>query len=360
MERPTRRRSCRPANGEMERGQETRCSLAATEQPNTGADGEMWEVLKSTKKVSERSRFVRVDQEALVRFAKRLSQESMALPGWDTLHHFFDGSEKTVMYFLVLDSVNFCFWAPSGLRRWETEWDSRKLSGYNGLASTLKQAVELGIPITEADYLAELTQGQLRRVLDGTGELQLMAQRVQILNEVGHLLLREYGGRAAALVEAAEGSALGLVRLLADKLTSFRDTATYLDAEIFFYKRAQVFVADLHGAFAGRAWGRFNDIDQLTAFSDYKLPQVLRRLGILQYKPELAQKVDQEVHLEPSSPEEVEIRANTIWAVELIRRELEQMGKRLRAFEIDWILWNLGQGMEFRVKPYHRTLTIYY
>jgi hypothetical protein len=320
----------------------------------------MWEVLKSTKKVLERSRFVHVDQEALVCFAERLSQESMAVPGWDTLHHFFDGSERTVMYFLVLDSVNFCFWAPSGRRRWEKKWGSRRLSGYNGLASTLKEAVELGIPVTEADYLAELTEGQLRRILGGTGELQLMGERAQILNEVGRFLLREYGGRAAALVEAAEGSAQGVVRLLADKLTSFGDRATYLDAEVFFYKRAQVFVADLHGAFANRAWGRFNDVDQLTAFSDYKLPQVLRNLGIFQYTPELARKVDHHVLLTAGGLEEVEIRANTIWAVELIRQELEQMGKRLKAFEIDWILWNLGQEAVFQKKPYHRTLTIFY
>ncbi len=347
-------------NSTTERVQVTHCRLAATEEPNTGADREMWEVLESIKKVSEISHFVRVDREALIRFAERLSQESIAVPSWDSLHHFFDGSEKTVSYFLALDSLNFCFWAPSGMPRWETEYDSKRLSGYHGLAAALKRAVESGMPVTRAEYLARLSLGQLKDILGGVGKLQLMEQRVQILNEVGRVLLREYGGRAAALVEAADGSALELVGLLADKLTSFRDRATYLDAEVFFYKRAQVFVADLHGAFAGRAWGRFNDIDQLTAFSDYKLPQVLRDLGIFQYKPKLARKVDHHVLLTAGCPEEVEIRANTIWAVELIRQELERMGKALRAFEIDWILWNLGQHGEFKVKPYHRTLTIFY
>jgi hypothetical protein len=74
----------------------------------------------------------------------------------------------------------------------------------------------------------------------------------------------------------------------------------------------------------------------------------------------LAARVDGNIQLQPGSPEEVEIRANTIWSVELIRRELEHLGKRLRAFEIDWILWNLGQKEEFREKPYHRTVTIFY
>jgi hypothetical protein len=99
---------------------------------------------------------------------------------------------------------------------------------------------------------------------------------------------------------------------------------------------------------------------ELTAFADYKLPQVLRHAGILTYEAALASKVDRMVHLGPGSPEEVEIRANTVWAVELIKQELKRRGKNLKAFEIDWLLWNLGQREPFRAKPYHRTVSIYY
>jgi hypothetical protein len=129
---------------------------------------------------------------------------------------------------------------------------------------------------------------------------------------------------------------------------------------VFFYKRAQIFAADLYGAFKGKEWGQFTDIHKLTAFADYKLPQVLRHLGILNYGQSLAQKVDQKVLLGPGSQGEVEIRANTVWSVELIRQELERKGKGLKAFEIDWILWNLGQRAEFKVRPYHRTATVFY
>jgi hypothetical protein len=99
---------------------------------------------------------------------------------------------------------------------------------------------------------------------------------------------------------------------------------------------------------------------ELTAFADYKLPQVLRHLGILNYSPELAQMVDNQVLLSPGSAEEIEIRANTIWAVEVIRQELERCGRKTRAFEIDWLLWNMGQEDTYRAKPYHRTVTIFY
>ncbi len=64
--------------------------------------------------------------------------------------------------------------------------------------------------------------------------------------------------------------------------------------------------------------------------------------------------------IESGSPEEVEIRACTIWVVELIRRQLERLGKGLRAYEIDWVLWNMAQESIFKKRPYHRTLTVYY
>ena len=320
----------------------------------------MWEVLETAKNVAKKSRQVQIDKEASVNFSRKVLADGIEVPPWDCRCHLCGKGEATVSYLLVLDSLNFCFWPGAGKVKWEIEYESRKLSGYYGLAAALKQAVESGAPITNAEYLAELTLGELKQILDGQGELPLLEHRLQILNQVGQVLLEEYEGRSVKLVETAGGSAIKLSRLLAEKLASFRDVAEYLGHKVFFYKRAQIFAADLYGAFDRTDWGRFVDIDRLTAFADYKLPQVLRHLGILRYAKSLVKKVDQGIHLEAGSPEEVEIRANTIWAVELIRQELERTGKGLRAFEIDWILWNLGQQGQFKAKPYHRTMTVFY
>lgn len=61
--------------------------------------------------------------------------------------------------------------------------------------------------------------------------------------------------------------------------------------QVFFYKRAQIFVGDVYGAFGGVELGSFRDIDQLTMFADYRVPVVLREMGVLQYSQELAQQV---------------------------------------------------------------------
>lgn len=320
----------------------------------------MWEVLETAKNVVEKSRLVRVDQEALVRFSRKLHEADTEVPVWDPFYHFSDAGEDTVFYLLILDSINFCFWPLAGKSRWEIEYESGRLSGYYALAASLTRAFKSGTPINRADYLAELSIGELKKMLGGQGELQLLDRRLEILRELGKVLLQEYGGKAHRMVEAAGNSAVELARLLAEKLVSFRDVAEYQGHEVFFYKRAQLIAADLFGAFDGKDWGRFEDLDMLTCFADYKLPQVLRHVGILRYATALAQKVDHMELIEAGSPEEIEIRASTIWAVELIRQELAHSGKTLKAFEIDWILWHMGQGPEFRVKPYHRTVTVFY
>ena len=320
----------------------------------------MEEVLGSTRWVVERSEQVQIDCEALGRWAGELATRELRIPEWNLRYHFFDGGERTVFYLLILDSLNFCFWAPKGKAKWEIDYGGERLSGYFALAAALKRAFEMGTPLTNAEYLARLSPGELKRLLGGRGELQLLDRRCEILNELGEVLRARYQGQADRLVAAAEGSAVRLARLLVENLHSFRDEAEYRGRRVCFYKRAQIFAADLRGAFEGQGWGSFADMDKLTAFADYKLPQILRHLGVLRYAPELAQRIDRRELLQAGSPEEVELRANTIWAVELLRRELNQMGRDLMALELDWLLWELAQREEFKKKPHHRTVTIFY
>ena len=320
----------------------------------------MQEVLATSKMVAEKSRHVRISQEALGKFGRELAEGGMSMPTWDAEHHFKGTDEETIAYLLAVDTVNFCFWPPPGRKKWEISYGEKTYSGYYGLAVSLKRAIESGLPLADASCLASLTAEQLDGVFAGVGVLPLVKERLWNLQETGRVLLDKYSGRASELVAAAGGSAIRLVELLAKDFPSFRDHATYRGQEVYFYKRAQLFAADLHGALGGKGLAAFRDTKDLTAFADYKLPQVLRHVGVFEYSPWLAEKVDRMIHLDPGSEEEVEIRASTIWAVELIRQEMERLGKELQASEIDWLLWNLGQDDVFRAKPYHRTVTIFY
>jgi hypothetical protein len=320
----------------------------------------MFEVSATSKNVAEKSRHMRINHEALKKFSRELAERGTPIPTWDAEHHLQGNDEEMVAYLLVMDTVNFCFWPPPREKKWEISYRGKSYSGYYGLSVSLKKALESKIPLSDASFLASLTLKQLKDVLAGTGVLQLVEERLRNLQELGRVLLEKYNGRASELVAVAGGSAIKLVRMLAAGFPSFRDQATYQDQKVFFYKRAQLFAADLHGALGGKGLGSFSDMKDLTAFADYKLPQVLRHVGALDYSTGLAEKVDGMMHLDPGSEEEVEIRAGTIWAVELIRREMKLLGKDVNASEIDWLLCNLGQDDEYRAKPYHRTVSIFY
>lgn len=102
-------------------------------------------------------------------------------------------------------------------------------------------------------------------------------------------------------------------------ITGFRDHSVYKGRQVFLYKRAQIFAADIWGAFKGKRYGEFYDIDSITIFADYIVPAVLRQLGVLRYSSALARIIEANSEIGSGSEEEVELRACSVYAVEKIR-----------------------------------------
>ncbi|MCR4392278.1 MAG: queuosine salvage family protein [Candidatus Acetothermia bacterium] len=299
--------------------------------------------------IVRRARWVRLDRNALDALAGWLVD--LPLSTWEGRYHFRGAEELSLRYLLVLDALNFCFW-PN--KAWSVAGPAgERLTGYFALAYALRRAAEGDPEFFEPENMAALDVDGLRRIL---GDIALLPLRARVVREVGEALLRF--GSARAFFAAARGSCRRLVELLTAHLPSFRDAAEYRGRAVFFHKRAQILCADLAGAFAGEGPGRLTDLDWLTAFADYKLPQILRAEGALALHPALAQRLDRMEPIPAGSPPEVELRAATVVAVEELTAALERRGRPLRAFEVDWLLWHLSQ-RQLPV-PHHRTLTVFY
>lgn len=63
----------------------------------------------------------------------------------------------------------------------------------------------------------------------------------------------------------------------------------FQDKRICFYKRAQILVADFWGMMEARGERSITNIDWLTMFADYRVPQALVYLGVLRYSDSLLQ-----------------------------------------------------------------------
>jgi Potential Queuosine, Q, salvage protein family len=321
-------------------------------------------VLSSTQQVVEQGEFVWINPDQVEALCQRwlhqdVQQVKPHTHSWDTHYHFYDATERSVNWLLVLDALNFCFWAEKGQKRWTIEYQGEILNGYWAEAAALKRAAEENIPLWDAQFLSTISEETIAHIFRGNGTIPLLEQRVANTREVGRVLLANYQGQFSTMIEQAQGSAVKLVLSLVQHFPSFNDAALYRTQTIRFYKRAQICVADLHSAFSTQPWGTFDDLEQLTIFADYKLPQVLRHANILEYQTTLAERVDNRELITSGSEEEVEIRAATIWACELLRRTMLQHGHTITAAEIDLRLWLLGQ-QTADMRPYHRTRTIYY
>lgn len=60
---------------------------------------------------------------------------------------------------------------------------------------------------------------------------------------------------------------------------------------VSFYKRAQILIGDIWACFKGQDYGRFNDINYITMFADYRIPQVLIHFGAIRYSNPLLSKL---------------------------------------------------------------------
>ncbi|HEX6798936.1 MAG TPA: queuosine salvage family protein [Ktedonobacterales bacterium] len=328
-------------------------------------------VLSATAPVVRAARLVRIVPAAVEALADRWAERPWPeQAGLDALH-FSDGTPRTANWVLLLDALNFCFWGEPGQPRWQVEWHGQTLDGYAALAAALTRATEEGRPLWDAAYLANIQEAELREILrpvPGSPEIPLSAERLAHAREVGRVLNAQYGGQFTNAVAAAGSVRRGvrwtpapeLALLLARDFPSFHDVAHWQGREVPFLKRAQICVADLHAAFRGHEWGALASLDELTAFADYKLPQLLRRAGVLVYAEPLARRVAAYAPIAPGSEEEIEIRAATIWAVELLRRALALRGIERPASAIDYRLWEESQTKLPGELPYHRTRTIYY
>ncbi|PIA44134.1 hypothetical protein AQUCO_01700035v1 [Aquilegia coerulea] len=306
----------------------------------------MEEVRSSSAWVASRSSHVTIDSSGLEKVVNEING-SIPKVEWNFEGiHYFDNGPLTVQYLFVLDALNFCFWPDKDL-------------SYDNLALGLKEALEKDNSVFDADRLQMYTGPELRELLKWPRPLPLEDERIRLLHEVGLELEKNFGGKAANIVESCGKSATTLVATIARHFPGFRDHSVYKGHQVFLYKRAQIFAADLWGAFKGQGYGEFNDIASITIFADYIVPAVLRQLGVLRYSAALASVIEANNEIGSGTEEEVELRACSIYAVEKMRDLITiKSGKQVLSVELDLWLWSFG--IQSPSLQHHRTLSIYY
>ncbi|KAI6113410.1 hypothetical protein EDD16DRAFT_1709517 [Pisolithus croceorrhizus] len=283
--------------------------------------------------------------------------------------------------------------------------------------------------------------------------IPLLQERISIMREVGSILCNDFNGSYLGLLESfhsrnsGQGTAFDLAQMVADTFPSFRDeqwlngrkgmlfdplvrsppltshfTSNFISTLAFvvtgsvvgwfvagwtmanrrvvlFWKRAQILVAETWAAFYPENSAYLHPIfpngpaiNTLTMFADYRVPQILHHLRILEYPDFLVHKLQARTYLTSGCRDEVSLRAASIVAVEKLRREIIRLrgeshqesgeagrGNAIGAGQhnevssvlIDFYLWDLAKKIErgeewieematSEMVPVHRTRSIWY
>jgi hypothetical protein len=300
--------------------------------------------------------FVTINKERITEVAKEFIEA--AVPPWDNDLQLLGTPEETAQYYFFLDSINFCFWAPKGRKRWEYQINEEWVGGYYAYSRAIKDAFLRDPRFFDANYLSEISEGDFRSIFaSGRNDLLLVEERLQIIRENFRILQERFNGQALHLLHQGNMDSDKIVELLLEYFPSFNDSVTLEGKQVFLLKRAQIFVSDL--SFTGIPELSIKNLENLTVFADYKLPQILESFGVLKYSPELEEDIVNETLIPAGSQKEVEIRASSIAAIEQIRDEMQRLGRNISTNELDWVLWVRAKATTFK-KPHHKTLTTFY
>ena len=311
-------------------------------------------ILKSIKYVVDNSTYVSIDKEKINDVLPLL--EGKSNKAWlDSSFLDVDKySDEEIMKFMLLcESINFCYWDSDP--KWKIEYNGEMYSGSFGLFYGIAKAIRNGYDLLDNNYLENLTIEDLDKIFKGTTSIPLLKERLNIIKE----LVKEVENIDSLKELFNVNSDTELLNVIVDNFSNFRDISIYKGREIYFFKRATLLVGDLISNLDFMREKVKND-DNMLACADYKIPQVLRHFGILNYSDELANLVDSKQEIMHDSEMEIEIRANMIYAIELIKEELNKKGIELNSVQIDNALWLLSKNKEYKDKPYHLSKTIYY
>jgi Potential Queuosine, Q, salvage protein family len=195
----------------------------------------------------------------------------------------------------------------------------------------------------------------------------MLQERLDCLREAGQVLYEKYNCRFSNCIITCNQSAAALVNLLVRDIPCLRDSHHFESRTVHIYKRAQILVADIWACYNGSSYGAFHDIDQITMFADYRIPQMLHSLGCLMFSPVLEGRIRRQQKIRSGEKCEVELRGCSIWAVELIRRQIlrDHPDAKVNSVLIDTFLYDTlkekeAAGEIMEIIPHHRTRSMWY
>ena len=301
-------------------------------------------IIKSCKYVANNSKSVKINQTNLDKFIEKIKNvETEHWLGFSPYNLLDLPTETIINFLLVYEAIDFSFW---GNPKWTINTESGKEDGSIALLYAILKYVK---ERDTADF-SNITKEEFKEILKGNIEIPLFEERYNIIRNVCKIINEKMNGNFYIFIKDITID-IELFDIIVNYFSSFKDERIYNDKKIYFYKLAQLLTSDiLH--IRERKENIKVDYSHLVGCADYKIPQVMRGLGILEYSDKLSNIIDSKKEIDVNSEYEVEIRANMLVVIDLMKNKLED---RVCAIDINDYIWKQGRNKNIELEPYHLT-----
>lgn len=302
----------------------------------------MLDKIKSTcHYVVDNSKYVKINYAKLDEFISDIKYEN--LKNWLLFNPYnllqLD-IETIINFLLIFESIDYSFW---GQPKWEINTEEGIKDGSDALLYVMIKYVKE----TRSTDFSNLTLNEFKELLKGNIDIPLLEERYRTIVNISRIVNEKMNGSFYKFIKDINLDTK-LFDTIINNFDSFKDEREYNGKTIYFYKLAQLLTSDiLH--IREKFENISVDYSNLIGCADYKIPQTLRAIGIVEYNNELSRIVDQRNQLENSSEYEVEIRASQIVVIDYISNILIDTNP----IDINDFLFVYSKKVKAIAKPYH-------
>ncbi|MFY9729348.1 MAG: queuosine salvage family protein [Candidatus Acidiferrales bacterium] len=321
-------------------------------------------VLDSLRPVIEHSRDVHTHVDKIAEVAGWMAYEDLPMPELAVPYGLAKDPVVAMDFIMVSTTIDSAFTDFKTHVKFEVDYEGQLRSDSDAMVACLKRAMDSGIPILDGKLLAALTRPQMEKIFAGNIEMPMLDEKLQNFREVGKVLAEHYDGYFHNFIKSCPpqlyDNGKGLVDRLVTEFPRFNDVSEYDGHEIKFYKLAQLGFWGIYSGLRSTNTLPLADIGKMTAFADYIIPVGLRLLGITSYSANLEHAIDAYQLIPRDSPQEIEIRAHSLYATALLAEEINKIRPADQQIIIPQIDARLWSHYHTTFWPHHLTKTIMY
>ena len=321
-------------------------------------------VLDSLRPVIEHSRDVHTHVDKIAEVAGWMAYEELPMPELAVPYGLAKDPIVAMDFIMVSTTIDSAFTDFKTHVKFQVDYEGQLRSDSDAMVACLKRALDSGIPILDGKFLAALTRPQMEKLFAGNIEMPMLDEKLQNFREVGKVLAEHYDGYFHNFIKSCPpqlyDNGKGLVDRLVTEFPRFNDVSEYDGHEIKFYKLAQLGFWGIYSGLRSTNTLPLADIGKMTAFADYIIPVGLRLLGITSYSASLEHAINTYQLIPRDSPQEIEIRAHSLYATALLAEEINKIRPADQQIIIPQIDARLWSHYHTTFWPHHLTKTIMY